>query len=70
MSYISDTFLKPLSSSKNIQIFDINGDFKFSLKPPSIKSLLMDVLILKIILKTGKILILILGKSFSNIMDG
>jgi len=57
MNYSSNTFLS-LINNKNIKIFDIDSNLKFTIKPISIDKIINELNLIKIYLKSNKILTL------------
>jgi len=58
MSYSSDSFLKPIGSDKSIRFFDNDGNLTFTLKPTFITNVTSDSNLLKVTLKSGKLITL------------
>ena len=58
MSYSSDSFLKPIGSDKSIRFFDNDGNLTFTLKPTFITNVTSDANLLKVTLKSGKLITL------------
>jgi hypothetical protein len=58
MSYSSGNFLKPIGSDKNIKLYDDNGSLTYTVKPTLITDVTPDTNLLKITLKSGKIITL------------
>ena len=58
MSYSSDSFLKPTGSDKSIRFFDNDGNLTFTLKPTFITDVSPDTNLLKVTLKSGKLITL------------
>lgn len=58
MSYSSDSFLKPIGSDKSIRFFDNDGNLTFTLKPTFITDVTSDTNLLKVTLKSGKLITL------------
>ena len=58
MSYSSNNFLKPIGSDKNIRFFDNEGNLTFTLKPTFIIDVTPDANLLKVTLKSGKLILL------------
>lgn len=56
MSYSSDNFLKPIGSDKNIKLYDDNGSLTYTVKPTFINDVTPDTNLLKITLKSGKLI--------------
>jgi hypothetical protein len=56
MSYSSGNFLKPIGSDKNIKLYDDNGSLTYTVKPTFITDVTPDTNILKITLKSGKLI--------------
>ena len=56
MSYSSNSFLKPIGSDKSIRLFDNDANLTFTLKPTFITDVVVDANLLKITLKSGKLI--------------
>jgi len=56
MSYSSGNFLKPIGSDKNIKLYDDNGSLTYTVKPTFITDVTPDTNLLKITLKSGKLI--------------
>lgn len=56
MSYSSDSFLKPIGSDKSIKFYDNSASLTYTVKPTFITDITPDVNILKITLKSSKII--------------
>ena len=58
MSYSSDSFLKPIGTEKSIKFYDNSGSLTYTVKPTFITDVVADANLLKVTLKSGKLITL------------